>query len=153
MLIRASAPEMIVADEIGGIGDAAAIAEAARCGTAVAATAHAGSFRDAENRTGIGELLRDGAFDRVYLLGGQPGRISERYIRRNGAYEHVEGDSADNDYAGVRGCGEAVFQCAEKAERGADADSGRNAGAADSGAQFRRAGQDTDAKIGSADVL
>lgn len=74
LLLRACAPQMIVADEIGGEADAAAIRDAARCGAAVVATAHAASFVDAENR--FRGLFQEGIFCRAVLLGPEPGRIN-----------------------------------------------------------------------------
>lgn len=86
MLIRACAPEMIVADEIGGRGDAEALLDAVRCGVAVAATAHAGSLREAADRESIAGLIAAGLFAYIYLLGETPGQIAEKWIWRNGEY-------------------------------------------------------------------
>ena len=105
MLIRACAPELIVADEIGGAEDVRALLDAARCGIAVAATAHAGSFREAAARENLGRLIASGLFRYIYVLGGRPGMILEKRIYRNGAYEDVQGNPADSDYAVVRGGG------------------------------------------------
>lgn len=74
LMLRACAPELIVVDEIGSEGDAAAIGNCARCGVAVAATAHAASFEDALVR--FDRLFREKVFRRAALLGPKPGEIA-----------------------------------------------------------------------------
>ncbi len=76
-LIRAMAPEAIVADEIGGLGDARALAEAARCGVAVVASAHAEDFDEALGRAALREALLGGTIRNVVLLGDRPGEIRQ----------------------------------------------------------------------------
>ncbi len=76
-LIRAMAPEVIVADEIGGEGDARALADAARCGVAVVASAHAGDIGQAMARPMLRAALLEGAFQTAVLLGSRPGSIRE----------------------------------------------------------------------------
>ena len=73
LLLRACAPDVIVADEIGGPKDEQAILDALRCGVSVAATAHASGFDEAYRR--FGRLMDAGVFLRVVLLGGRPGEI------------------------------------------------------------------------------
>lgn len=68
LLLRSMAPQVIVCDEIGSAQDAAAIEEAQRCGTAVLATAHAGSFEALMYRPALQRLLSHGIFDRYVLL-------------------------------------------------------------------------------------
>jgi len=77
MLIRACNPELIVADEIGGAGDAAALRDAVRCGAIVAASAHAASIAQAMERACVGDLLREGVFAHAVLLADRPGKIVE----------------------------------------------------------------------------
>ena len=74
-MLRAAAPEVIMADEIGGEGDAAALAEAVRCGVSVIASAHAGSFEQLLQRRALGDALE--VFELGVLLGGTPGHIVE----------------------------------------------------------------------------
>lgn len=74
-LIRAMAPEVIVADEIGGPGDAEALSEAVRCGVAVVASAHAGSLEAALMRPCLRDVLEGGAIKQVALLGDGPGQV------------------------------------------------------------------------------
>ena len=76
-LIRSMAPALIVADEIGGEADAEALSEAARCGVAVLASAHADSLDAALARPCLGNAIEGGAFRIVALLGGRPGGICE----------------------------------------------------------------------------
>ncbi len=76
-MVRAMAPEVIAADEIGGPGDAEALADAARCGVVVMATAHAENIRAALNRPLLAEALQGGAFQIIVLLGNRPGEIRE----------------------------------------------------------------------------
>ena len=73
-LVRSMAPRVIVADEIGGTADAGALSEAARCGVAVVASAHAGGMRDARARRDLGDMLNSVAL-LVVLLGPRPGVI------------------------------------------------------------------------------
>ena len=88
MLIRACAPQLVAADEIGDAADAAALLDARRCGVAVFATAHAGSFADAMRRESLARMLREGAFDRMVLLGSPPGRI-------RGIYDCLSGEEIE----------------------------------------------------------
>ena len=79
-MIRAMSPDVIVTDEIGGVGDASALSEARRCGVCVVASAHASSLEVLYKRRCMMEVLSGGVFDLAALLGGEPGRIVE--IRR-----------------------------------------------------------------------
>jgi len=70
VLLRALNPEVVACDEIGGLGDARALAEVARCGVAVLATAHAGGADDLRARPALRATLRTGAFDFAVPLRG-----------------------------------------------------------------------------------
>ena len=74
-LLRSMAPELIVADEIGNEADALALADAARCGVAVAASAHADGLAALCARSRMKAMLREEVIDRIVLLGPTPGRI------------------------------------------------------------------------------
>lgn len=87
MLIRSMAPRVVVADEIGGSGDAQALAEARRCGVAVEASAHGEDLESLKRRRGMAEILDGGIFDLIALLGGEPGRIAKVLERRPGGEE------------------------------------------------------------------
>ena len=83
-MLRAMAPEVIVADEIGGPGDAEALADARRCGVAVMASAH-GSDPDALSmRAGLREAVAAGTFDWLVLLGEAPGCVKAVWELRGG---------------------------------------------------------------------
>ena len=76
-LIRSMAPEVIVADEIGGAGDARALADAARCGATVIASAHGESVDMALARPALRAAIEGGAIKQAVLLGPRPGAIIE----------------------------------------------------------------------------
>ncbi len=61
-LIRAMGPEVVACDELGGAEDARAVAEAARCGVTVLASAHASGAADLWRRPGLRAALRSGGF-------------------------------------------------------------------------------------------
>lgn len=82
MLLRSCAPDVIIADEIGSPEDAAALFEAAQCGVAIAASAHAPSLAEALRRTETGALMREGIFDLCAVIGGGRGRIKEIHDMR-----------------------------------------------------------------------
>ena len=81
-MLRAMAPQIIVADEVGGESDARALAEAARCGVAVAASAHAAGLGDALARRSLRALLSGDVFQTVVLLGPAPGAIRRVWRRQ-----------------------------------------------------------------------
>lgn len=66
--IRTMSPDVIVTDEIGGIGDAAALAEAGRCGVSVIASAHASSAEELRSRSALSEIVDTCVFKRIMLL-------------------------------------------------------------------------------------
>ena len=79
LLIRACAPQLLAADEIGDAADAKALLDARSCGAAVLATTHAAGFKDALRRESLAAVLREGVFDRMVLLGPPPGRVRAIY--------------------------------------------------------------------------
>ncbi len=74
LALRAMNPRVLVTDELGGPEDAAAVAEAARCGVTVLASAHGRSYRDLSLRPPLQSALSSGVFERVAVLTGV-GRI------------------------------------------------------------------------------
>ena len=79
-LIRSMAPDCVAVDEIGDPRDAAILADAARCGISVIATAHAGSLREAMDRSCLRELLTGGIFEYAAVLAEDgSGRVSRVY--------------------------------------------------------------------------
>ena len=84
LLVRGMAPRVIVTDEIGGPGDAIALAEARRCGVAVMASCHGDGPEALLKRAGVREILEDGIFETIAVLGDVPGRVKAVYIRKDG---------------------------------------------------------------------
>ncbi len=80
-LLRAMAPDVLAADEIGAPGDAEAIENAARAGTVVLATAHAGTLSEALARQNVARVLTSGALTLAFVLGGAPGTVRAVYRR------------------------------------------------------------------------
>ena len=79
LLIRAMAPRVVAADELGGLEDARAALDALYAGVTVLVTVHGDSPAGLRKRTGMRELLEQGAFERwVVLTGpGEAPRITE----------------------------------------------------------------------------
>lgn len=79
MALRALSPEVIAVDEIASDADIRAVRKIQRGGAAVLATAHASSLADACHRSGLGELLKEGAFDYAAILEGakRPGQVTQ----------------------------------------------------------------------------
>lgn len=75
-LVRSLAPDVVATDELGGAGDAQAVAEAVRCGAAVLATAHARDYPSARRRPALEEAMDAAVFERYAVLAGRPGQIS-----------------------------------------------------------------------------
>ncbi|MCM1104042.1 MAG: stage III sporulation protein AA [Clostridium sp.] len=78
LLLRSMNPRVIAVDEIGGKEDADAIGQASRCGCKIIATVHGNDMEQLAERKYIGELLKDGLFERYILLKGalRPGVIA-----------------------------------------------------------------------------
>lgn len=114
LLVRACAPDVVIADEIGAEMDALALLDAVRCGVKVIASAHASSIEDALRRTNIAPALRGRAFDYCALLGPTPGRI--QYLREcaDGVLNHAEGNLAVRSSAVLCGNRARAVQRAQK---------------------------------------
>ncbi|MBQ2888466.1 MAG: stage III sporulation protein AA [Firmicutes bacterium] len=65
ILLRVMGPQVVVTDEIGSREDAAALAEALNAGVSVLASAHAADYDELLGRPWLGDLLRQGFFERV----------------------------------------------------------------------------------------
>lgn len=68
MLVRTMSPSVIAVDEIGSRQDVEAIEYVRNCGCALAATIHGSSLEDIRQKPAMGELLEQGAFERLILL-------------------------------------------------------------------------------------
>ena len=80
-MLRAMSPQVLVSDEIGNAQDAEALLDAQRCGVKVLCSAHGASYAEVQARSCVRQLLRESVFDRVLLLGREPGRIAAVYDR------------------------------------------------------------------------
>ncbi|MBP3655308.1 MAG: Flp pilus assembly complex ATPase component TadA [Clostridia bacterium] len=78
MLLRAMAPDVIVCDEIGGEEEAEAIEDAARCGAALLASAHAEGMDAMTMRPSLLRLHQAGVFAVTVCLNRSGIRIYER---------------------------------------------------------------------------
>lgn len=77
-LLRSMSPQVIVCDEIGGEADAAAIEDAARCGAALLASAHADGIDAMTARPSLLRLHRAGVFAATVCMDKGGIRIYER---------------------------------------------------------------------------
>ncbi len=73
MAVRSLAPDVIVVDEIGGKKDVQALRYVMNCGCALIATVHGRDFRDIWEKPEMGDMLRDGLFERCIVLGNTKG--------------------------------------------------------------------------------
>ncbi len=80
MLIRAMAPDIIATDEIGRSEDCRAVEEALGAGVSLLTTIH-GNSMDNVLHSGIGPLVKRGAFQRFLFLTDQPKTGSLKVIR------------------------------------------------------------------------
>lgn len=79
LMLRALSPDLIVSDEIGSPQDAEALLDAQRCGVRVLCSAHGRSYADVRKRQAVRRLLEEGVFDRVLVLGREPGHLVAIY--------------------------------------------------------------------------
>ena len=80
-MLRTMSPQVVIADEIGNGADAQVLADAARCGVTVIASAHARSLQDALSRPCLKVVLESGAFQNALILGPGPGELLESWRR------------------------------------------------------------------------
>ncbi len=73
MMIRSMAPDIIITDEIGGPGDAAAVKSAVNAGVKLIATAHGSSVSDLKVRSEIADMIRSGVFEKYITLSAANG--------------------------------------------------------------------------------
>jgi stage III sporulation protein AA len=77
------APDVLVTDELGGIGDAQAVLEAAQSGVAVMTSVHGNEVEGLAERSSLYHLIRNHVFS-VYAVmdAKQPGKIHAVYDGR-----------------------------------------------------------------------
>lgn len=73
MLIRAMSPQVIATDEIGREEDGIAIGEAMMAGIKLITTVHGRSLENILNKKIVGDLLREGVFERIIFLSNSNG--------------------------------------------------------------------------------
>ncbi|KUO96773.1 AAA family ATPase [Ferroacidibacillus organovorans] len=69
MMLRSMSPDVIITDEIGDAGDAAAVADVARAGVTFIGSVHGGSLADVRIRHLLTDLRASGAVERFVLIG------------------------------------------------------------------------------------
>ncbi|MGE5551828.1 MAG: stage III sporulation protein AA [Bacteroidota bacterium] len=81
LMLRAMSPEVLATDEIGRPEDAEAIAEAAKTGVSLLATAHAANPEEACLRPALAQLLAERYFHRLIVLDASrgPGTVAGLY--------------------------------------------------------------------------
>ncbi len=84
MLLRAMSPEVIVTDETGSEAEERAISELINCGVKIITTAHGYSERDVMRRRYIRNIIEDGVFERIIVLGKLRGDIKIEKIITDG---------------------------------------------------------------------
>lgn len=84
MMLRGMAPQVIIVDELGAIGDAEAIRMAWNAGVRIIATAHAFGLEDFKRRLGVGQLATKDGFERIVILGMDNGKRWTRVMNVNG---------------------------------------------------------------------
>lgn len=84
-LLRGMSPQALAVDEITRREDADALLQAVGCGTALLATAHAGSVADLTRREVYRRLLEQQVFERFVLVEGAGRARSYRVVRREDA--------------------------------------------------------------------
>ena len=71
MAVRTLSPDIIILDEIGGAGEAEAVAQGLNAGVKIISSIHAGSKRELFTRRQFRELCAVGAFEKTALLYGR----------------------------------------------------------------------------------
>ncbi len=84
MMLRGMAPQVIIVDELGAMGDTDAIKMAWNAGVRIIATAHAFGPEDFKRRLGVGQLATKDGFERIVLLGMDNGKRWAKVMNVNG---------------------------------------------------------------------
>lgn len=85
LLIRSMAPQVLAVDEIGGRDDLEAMQYAMNCGCTVLATVHGTSLEELGRKPALGEMLKQGFFERYLFLNDRnnPG-TARQILNRDG---------------------------------------------------------------------
>lgn len=81
-LLRGMNPQVLAVDEITRSADAEALLQAAGCGTALLATAHAGCVDDLKRRGVYRRLVQEGIFERFVMVEGTGQERNYRVMKR-----------------------------------------------------------------------
>ncbi len=84
MLLRTMSPDVIITDETGSESEEKAIGEIINCGVKIITTAHGYSDRDVLRRRYIRNIIEDGVFERIIVLGKLHGNIKIEKIITDG---------------------------------------------------------------------
>ena len=84
MLLRTMSPEVIITDETGTDSEERAISELINCGIKIITSAHGYSERDVMRRRHLKNLIEDGIFERIIILGKLRGEIKVEKIISDG---------------------------------------------------------------------
>ncbi len=84
MLLRTMSPEVIITDETGTDSEERAISELINCGIKIITSAHGYSERDVMRRRHLRNLIEDGIFERIIILGKLRGEITVEKIISDG---------------------------------------------------------------------
>lgn len=102
MLVRSMAPQVIAVDEIGSREDVQAIEYVRNCGCSLAATIHGSSLEDIMQKPAVGELIQQGAFERMILLDcrGTAGHVASIWDGR-GNVLYADGSGKESEGGGI----------------------------------------------------
>ncbi|SDK51537.1 stage III sporulation protein AA [Natronincola ferrireducens] len=100
MLIRAMSPEVIATDEIGKEEDSRAIQEALLAGIKLITTVHGSSLEDILSRKVIGQLVKEGVFERLILMSNRKGVGTIEKVLDGHSFEDLLGKPIENKVVG-----------------------------------------------------
>ena len=85
MLLRTMKPQVIAADELGGVKEMEAVMTILHAGVTLLCTAHSNDLEELKRRPGMSQILEQGVFERIVVLSGRkgPGTV-EKIYRWNG---------------------------------------------------------------------
>lgn len=81
MLLRSMSPQIMAVDELGTGEDVKALEQVVKCGCAILATLHAGSYEDVCRKPFMRPVLEEQVFCRFLILGRKDGRFFVSQIR------------------------------------------------------------------------
>ena len=88
ILLRSMSPQIIATDETGSHQEETAICELINAGAKILTTAHGYSEKDVLRRKHLGSLVRDGVFERIFVLSNRKGVATVEKIITDGRVMH-----------------------------------------------------------------